>query len=324
MSDTPPETAPAPVLPMTVIGGYLGAGKTTLINQLLQAPHGRRLMVMVNDFGAINIDAALLQSADEDTLALTNGCVCCTMGADLFLAIGDVLDRRLRPDHLIVEASGIADPQKIANAALAEPDLSYGGIVTLVDAQNFAALQDDAQIGPQIESQVRCADLLLVRKTEALTKDLNARLKRLSAVAPLLTKGSHVLADLLLQDLARADITPHITPHNTALPHPGYMRWSHQSSASVTEAALRYALRSRPAALYRLKGFIQGQGGTGWLLHCVGQQVSLEPIQHDTGTALVGIGLADQLTAKRCEAWWRSAVPSTMPSLMPSAAALAD
>ena len=68
MSDT---TAPA--LPMTVIGGYLGAGKTTLINQLLQAPHGRRLMVMVNDFGAINIDAALLQSADEDTLTLTNG-----------------------------------------------------------------------------------------------------------------------------------------------------------------------------------------------------------------------------------------------------------
>jgi G3E family GTPase len=319
-----PAPVPAPRLPMTVIGGYLGAGKTTLINQLLQAPHGRRLMVMVNDFGAINIDAALLQSADEDTLTLTNGCVCCTMGADLFLAIGDVLDRRPRPDHLIVEASGIADPQKIANAALAEPDLSYGGIVTLVDAQNFAALQDDVQIGPQIEAQLRCADLLLVSKTEALTEDLNARLKRLSAVVPLLTEDSPALADLLLQDIARAPTTLHNTAQNTAPAHPSYMRWSHQSSACVTKAALRQALRNRPAALYRLKGFVQGEGSAGWLLHCVGQQISLEPIQHDTGTTLVGIGLADQLTAGRCEAWWSSTVSSLMPSPIPSTSALAE
>lgn len=305
MSDT---TAPA--LPMTVIGGYLGAGKTTLINQLLQAPHGRRLMVMVNDFGAINIDAALLQSADEDTLTLTNGCVCCTMGADLFLAIGDVLDRRPRPDHLIIEASGIADPQKIANTALAEPDLSYGGIVTLVDAANFAALQDDAQIGVQIEGQVRCADLVLVSKTTVLSQDLIARLKHLTAVTPQLSQGSDGLAALLLQDIARPDASR----QNTEAAHPSYMRWSHQSSARVTEAELRQALRMRPKALYRLKGFVQGQEGAGWLLHCVGQQVSLEKIQHDTGTALVGIGLADQITANSCEAWWRSTVPSAQPS----------
>ena len=85
-------------LPLTVIGGYLGAGKTTLINRVLAGDHGLRLMVMVNDFGAINIDAELLASATEDRMELTNGCVCCTMGADLFLAIGDVL-RGLDADH---------------------------------------------------------------------------------------------------------------------------------------------------------------------------------------------------------------------------------
>ena len=76
-------------LPLTVIGGYLGAGKTTLINRLLSESHDARVMVMVNDFGAVNIDAALLARADGDTIELTNGCVCCTLGADLFMAIGD-------------------------------------------------------------------------------------------------------------------------------------------------------------------------------------------------------------------------------------------
>lgn len=290
-------------LPMTVIGGYLGAGKTTLINQLLAAPQGRRLMVMVNDFGAINIDAELLQSADEDTLTLTNGCVCCTMGADLFMAIGDVLDRSPRPDHLIVEASGIADPQKIANAALTEPDLSYGGIVSVVDAKNFASLQDDPQIGAQIESQITCADLLLVSKTNEITADLAQRLAALSPLDPLLAKDSVPLADLLLREVPPPDLEP-----ATAIPsHSRYLRWSHTSRAPMTEADLRERLRNRPRALYRIKGFVQGNAGRGWLLHCVGRQVSLEPIAQDSGTRLVGIGLATQISAKTCEAWWPSA-----------------
>ncbi|MDG1421802.1 MAG: GTP-binding protein, partial [Tateyamaria sp.] len=86
--------------PLTVIGGYLGAGKTTLINRLLAENHGLRLLVLVNDFGAINIDASLIETAEDDMIALSNGCVCCTMGADLFLAIGDILDRDQLPDHL--------------------------------------------------------------------------------------------------------------------------------------------------------------------------------------------------------------------------------
>ena len=116
-----------PRLPLTVVSGYLGAGKTSLINRLLSEEHGLRLLVMVNDFGAINIDADLLAEAGEDTMTLTNGCVCCTMGADLYMAIGDVLDRDTRPDHLVIEASGIADPARIAQVAMAQPDLVYGG-----------------------------------------------------------------------------------------------------------------------------------------------------------------------------------------------------
>lgn len=300
------DRARPPSLPMTVIGGYLGAGKTTLINQLLRAPQGRRLMVMVNDFGAINIDAALLESADEDTLTLTNGCVCCTMGADLFMAIGDVLDRTPRPDHLIIEASGIADPQKIANAALAEPDLSYGGIVTLVDAQNFANLQDDPQIGAQIDSQISCADLLLVSKSETISANLNTRLTGLSRAPILLTKDNPALADLLVQEMSHAKAQT-----AQARPHPNYLRWSHQSSLPMTKGRLQILLNNRPTALYRLKGFVQGEGSQGWLLHCVGQQVMLKPIQHSTGTVLVGIGLASQITTDICDTWWSNEVSTS-------------
>jgi G3E family GTPase len=135
-----------------------------------------RLLVMVNDFGAINIDAALLASQTDDTLTLSNGCVCCTMGADLFMAVGDVLDRAERPDHLVIEASGIADPARIAQVAQAEPELTYGGIVTVVDAQGYPALVEDPQIGPQVAGQVRVADLICLSKTTGQQAALELKL----------------------------------------------------------------------------------------------------------------------------------------------------
>ena len=110
-------------VPCTIVTGFLDAGKTTLINRILAEDRGLRLVVLVNDFGAINIDARMLASSSEDTIALTNGCVCCTMSADLFVAVGKVLERAQKPDHLIVEASGIGNPARIANLALAEPEL---------------------------------------------------------------------------------------------------------------------------------------------------------------------------------------------------------
>ena len=130
---------------------------------------------MVNDFGAINVDASLLVSADEDTIQLSNGCVCCTMGADLFLAIGDVLDGDMRPDHIVIEASGIADPAKIANVAVAEPDLVYQGIITVVDGANILDQLVDRFVGDQVRDQIRVADLIYVSKTE-LNDHLNIKI----------------------------------------------------------------------------------------------------------------------------------------------------
>ncbi len=286
-------------LPLTVISGYLGAGKTTLINRLLAEDHGLRLLVMVNDFGAINIDAALIAAQGDDTISLTNGCVCCTMGADLFLALGDALDRDPRPDHLVIEASGIADPAAIANAAKAEPDLSYAGIVTLVDGENAATLLSDALIAPQVAQQMAVADLLLLTKsamTPALEQALAAHDLRLPQALP--PEGA--LAPLLF------GLTP-LPRSRHAAPHPAYCHWATGDVAPHGREALRAKLDTRPAALYRLKGIVPGPDGPTEM-HVVGHHVELRPASSDT-PALVGLGLAERITPEEIARWWQSPAP---------------
>ncbi len=284
-------------VPLTVIAGYLGAGKTTLINRLLAEDHGQRLLIMVNDFGAINIDAALLAAADEDTLTLTNGCVCCTMGADLFLALGDALDRRPRPDHIVIEASGIADPGKIANAAIAEPDLRYGGVFTVIDALNFFALSTDALIATQIKAQVAQADMLLVSKGSAAP--LSACLTDLSRAPVLALEQMIQVAPTLLGDVDRLG-------HAACAPHPDYVAWSTRTDITLSRDALNAALAGRPPGVFRLKGFVAAPEGGGWVVQVVGRNVAIT--RSDVWrTQLVAIGLASQTDSAALDAWWNAA-----------------
>ncbi|TNF59298.1 MAG: GTP-binding protein [Rhodobacteraceae bacterium] len=281
-------------LPMTVISGYLGAGKTTLVNRLLAEDHGLRLMILVNDFGAINIDADLLQSRTEDTIALQNGCVCCTMGADLFMALGDALDRRPRPDHLVVEASGVADPASIARAAIAEPEMSYAGIVTLVDGLNAPGLLADDLIAAQVGQQISAADLVLVTKTDRIDPGLGGHFARLKA------RGPRVLDDGPLAPLLFGTIPLPKGPQPAA--HPAYAAWSHESARQVSRAALVDKLSARPEGLYRLKGFVLTDDG-GCEVQVVGRYVEARRAETDR-TRLVGLGPADRVSRDQIEAWW--------------------
>ena len=289
-----------PRLPLTVIGGYLGAGKTTLLNRLLSEPHGQKIMVMVNDFGAINIDAALIAQADGDTISLTNGCVCCTMGNDLFMALGDALDRCPRPDHLVIEASGIADPAKIAMAARAEPDMAYGGIAVVVDGQNWPKLADDPLIGAQMRGQVQVADVLLVSKTGGMVPpSLAVRLAALSR-APLMD-----LADLpQVAPVLLGGVAPAPQPGGMAA-HPAYVGWFHQGAEQFERRTLEALLAARPAGIYRLKGHVLSPDGA-LEVHVVGPTVDIKPAQSDS-TRMVAIGLASQINRETIAAWWASA-----------------
>ena len=285
-------------LPLTVVSGYLGAGKTTLINRVLAESHGLKLLVMVNDFGAINIDADLLASADDDTLTLTNGCVCCTMGADLYMAIGDVLDRGTRPDHLVIEASGVADPARIAQVAQAEPELAYGGIVTVVDGQTYAGLSQDPQIGAQVAGQVNVADLVLISKLAVPDPAVQLRLGVQARAAVLDLTQVDVLAPLLF------GATGKDVPTVSQSRHAPYLSWSAQGDLALSYEVLKDRLKARPEGLFRFKGFVGHDANSGWEVQCVGPSVSIKRLKQPRQTKVVGIGLRSQITADQIDDWW--------------------
>lgn len=162
-----PDGLPPGLVPVTVIGGYLGAGKTTMINRLLTGDHGLKLAVLVNDFGSVNVDAELIASHDGTTMRLENGCVCCTI-AD---AMGDALDAVLpiKPDHILIEASGVADPAKVGIYGQGWPGCRLASIVVLADAAAIRQQSVDRFVGPLIGTQLRAADVIMLTKTDLIS-----------------------------------------------------------------------------------------------------------------------------------------------------------
>ncbi len=159
----------AKFIPCLVVGGYLGAGKTTLINDFLRDPKGLRATVLVNDFGKINIDADLIQNAKGDTIALTNGCACCSIGDDLLAAASQALKSDPPPDVVIVEASGVSHPARIAMLLLGVANLAAARCLTVIDASRARANAKDKFIAGLFQSQIDAAHLVSVNRGEQVS-----------------------------------------------------------------------------------------------------------------------------------------------------------
>jgi G3E family GTPase len=160
-------------VPLTIIGGFLGSGKTTLLSHLLTSSHGRRLVVLVNDFGAINIDASLVASQTDDMINLKNGCACCAVSADLTNALIEIVEREELPDAVVLESSGIADPHGIAQIALSNPSVQLDGSLTVVDAETMQERVEDPLTRRLFRNQISSADLIVLSKTDLV--DASAR-----------------------------------------------------------------------------------------------------------------------------------------------------
>lgn len=186
-------------IPLTILGGYLGAGKTTLINRLLSGDHGKRLTVLVNDFGAINIDADLIAEHAGDTISLANGCACCQLQDDALKQLQELAAMPTPPDHIMVEASGAGEPARLAYLGFGITGLQLAGVYVAVAADNLAARRKDKFTGRLVQRQIAQADFCLLTKTDLTEDDGAAARALLQAMtdAPIAVPDDDVLQDML-------------------------------------------------------------------------------------------------------------------------------
>ena len=166
-------------VPILLVCGFLGAGKTSVVNHLLAHAEGRRIAAVVNDFGAINIDAELIAGASGGVVSLTNGCICCSLEGDLLRVLSALLRRTPRPECIVIETSGVADPADVVRN-LMDPviwrEAPLETVLCVVDASAPAASLDD----PLLRSQLRAADVVALSKPDLA--DVSGRTKVLEAV----------------------------------------------------------------------------------------------------------------------------------------------
>ncbi|MGB7317042.1 MAG: GTP-binding protein [Planktotalea sp.] len=173
---------PEPI-PVTIIGGYLGAGKTTLVNHLLRTANGRKLAILVNEFGALAIDEDLIEAQGDDLISIAGGCICCSFGSDLSAALMDMTKLATRPDQVVIECSGVAIPSAISASVSLLDGLVPDGTVVLVDAETVRTAASDEYIGDTITRQLADADLVVMNKTD-LIDDVAPLQEWLSLIAP--------------------------------------------------------------------------------------------------------------------------------------------
>jgi G3E family GTPase len=232
-------------IPLTVIGGFLGAGKTTLVNRLL----------LVNDFGAINIDAALIASRDGDTIALTNGCVCCGMGDDLGAGLSRLAARTQAVEHVVIEASGVSDPWRIAQLALVEPGFSLEPIVVVADATSLLRQLDDRWVADTVRQQIAAAELVVLSKTDltgdAGAAEVRAAIRAIRPEARLVDARDGALSDGMLRFSVGA---PRRFRADTPPAHE-FSTWHWLPAQPLDRGLLRSVLHALPASVLRVKGF---------------------------------------------------------------------
>ncbi|MFB6591257.1 CobW family GTP-binding protein [Streptomyces diastaticus] len=307
-------------IPVVVLAGFLGSGKTTLLNQLLRRSRGTRIGALVNDFGAIEIDAMAVAGQVGSTVSLGNGCLCCAVDV---AELDTYLERLTRPeaglDVIVIEASGLAEPVELVRMVLASenPYVLYGGLVEVVDAAEYASTRERH---PELDRHLAAADLVVLNKSDRVAP---AELDRLLAVVReraehgVVTPAAHGRIDpeLLFDrrpqterygqlsfDDAREEDEPEGCRGGHGDGHDGHLHAAYDSVAFTSTTPLHPRLLmdfldARPEGLYRIKGFVDFgplDPGHVYTLHAVGRFLRFTPRAWEPGeerrTQMVLIG----------------------------------
>lgn len=263
---------PAISVPVVIIAGYLGAGKTTFINRLLSETTDR-LVVIVNDFGSVNIDASLISAQHDDTIELTNGCVCCAIGGSLADVMLDVSDREIQPDAVFIECSGVADPSAVAAYAHLG-GFHLAAIVSFVDADNWENTSSDPLVGDVFWRQVDAADILVLSKIDLVDAThlslLQNELQKRQPSTPIV--NSEDLMTQSLFDFSSDAMSRQLTP----LEGPHFTSEIIHIEPSITLAELETLLSALPENVVRVKGIVSLQSGH-MLVQRVGRRTVISP-----------------------------------------------
>jgi G3E family GTPase len=296
-------------LPVTIITGFLGSGKTTLVNHILANQNGLKTAVLVNEFGAIGIDGALIVSSGDDLVELSNGCICCTMNGDLMDAIFRVLERPDPMDYLVVETTGLADPLPVALAFLGSEfreSTRLDSILTLADAENFSL---DHFASPAARNQLLHGDIVLLNKCDLVAPEqvqkVESKIRAVKEDARILrTTRSQVPLPLILSvGLFESDRVASAQRragdggghHHTHLNADGFTAVSFVGDRPFDLGRFQHFLDELPGDIFRAKGILWiAESEQRYVFHLTGRRFSLEegPWQGPRRTQLVLIGKA--------------------------------
>lgn len=289
-------TGPSP-LQVTIVGGYLGAGKTTLVNHLLRNADGLRLAVLVNEFGELPIDADLIEAQDDKVISIAGGCVCCSYGNDLMLAMMDLEKMDPRPDHILLESSGVAIPGAIAASIGLLSGFSVDGIVILADAETIRKSAADRYVGETVTRQLRDADIIVLNKTDLVTEQNEQSLRHwLSHIAPGSTAVSAVrgaLPPTVVLESFLGRQRPVGQRHQPDI----FQTHSFDLNGPVDVIALAEGLAAQEVGLVRAKGFALSADNKRYAIQVVGRRWAVTEADDNVRCGIVCIGMKSVIDA---------------------------